>query len=166
VKPVRKPEFAVEAPVTMNDKAAIDELTTRFYSLFTNRHGTSARVQQIHELFIEQGVIIKTCGSTPVVYDLEGFIEPRVRLLSSGELVEFEEKELRERTSIVGDIAQRLSLYNKSGVLQNEPFENRGIKSMQFVRVNGAWKLSAVAWDDERDGFTIDLKAFESALLS
>lgn len=140
----------------MNDKAVIDQLTTRFYALFTTRNGTSAKVEQIHELFIPEGVIVKTCGEVPVVYDLQGFVEPRVRLLRNGELIEFEEHELRERTSIMGYVAQRLSVYRKSGILRGEPFEARGVKTMQFIRANGEWKLSAVAWDDEREGFTID----------
>ncbi|MDQ6931163.1 MAG: DUF4440 domain-containing protein [Candidatus Eremiobacteraeota bacterium] len=144
----------------MDDKAAIDRVTKCFYSLFTNRGGTAANVARINELFIAKGVIVKTCGELPVVYDLNGFIEPRERLLRDGELVEFEEEEVRERTSIMGYVAQRLSAYRKSGILRGEPFEGRGIKTMQFVCANGAWKLSAVAWDDERDGFALDLSDF------
>lgn len=144
----------------MDDKAAIDELTKRFYALFTNRGGSAPNVAGIHELFIPEGTIVKTCGDVPAVYDLAGFIEPRERLLRDGELVEFEEHEVRERTSIMGNVAQRFSAYCKSGILRGEPFEGRGIKTMQFVRANGEWKMSAAAWDDERDGFTLDLSGF------
>ena len=139
----------------MNDKAAIDALTRRFYALFDNRSGRP-NVPEIYDLFIAEGVIIKTCGEVPVVYDLDGFIEPRERLLRGGELIEFEEEEVQERTLIMGYVTQRFSMYRKSGVLRGEPFEGRGIKTMQFVRANGAWKMSAVAWDDERAGFTLD----------
>lgn len=139
----------------MDDKAAIDQVTERFYSLFTNREGIAPNLEVIRELFIAEGVIVKTCGECAVVYDLEEFIEPRVRLLRGGELVEFEEEEVRERTLIMGYVAQRFSVYRKSGVLRGEPFEGRGVKAMQFVRTNGAWKMSAIAWDDEREGFTL-----------
>jgi hypothetical protein len=144
----------------MDDKVAIDQLATRFYSLFTNRDGASPNVAGIHDLFIAEGVIVKTCGELPVVYDLKGFIEPRERLLRDGELAEFGEEEVWERTSIMGYVAQRFSVYRKSGILRGEPFEGRGIKTMQFVRTNGAWKMSAVAWDDEREGFTLELGDF------
>ncbi|HEY8298791.1 MAG TPA: hypothetical protein VIG32_12310 [Candidatus Baltobacteraceae bacterium] len=147
----------------MNDKTEIDRLSQRFYSLFTNRGGTTPNVAGIHELFIPEGVIVKTCGEIPAVYDLTGFIEPRERLLRDGELVDFEEEEIRERTSIMGYVAQRFSVYRKSGILRGEPFEGRGIKTMQFVRTHGSWKLSAVAWDDEREGFALDLDGFEDA---
>jgi len=144
----------------VNDKAEIDELARRFYALFTNRDGTVPNVAGIHELFIPEGTIVKTCGDVPVVYDLAGFIEPRERLLRDGELVEFEEHEVRERTSIMGNVAQRFSAYRKSGILRGEPFEGRGIKTMQFVRASGVWKMSAAAWDDEREGFALDLNDF------
>lgn len=139
----------------MNDKAAIDELTKRFYALFTNRGDAVPNVAGIHDLFIPEGVIVRTCGEEPVAYDVIGFIEPRERLLRDGELVEFEEREVREQTSIVGYIAQRLSEYRKTGILRGERFEGRGIKTMQFVRAHGEWKMSAVAWDDEREGFSL-----------
>lgn len=139
----------------MDDKAEIDRLAERFYGLFTNRDGAIPDVAGIQELFVTGGTIVKTCGDVPVVYDLDGFVEPRERLLRGGELRDFEEHELLERTAIAGDIAQRLSVYAKSGVLRGEPFQGRGVKTMQFVRVNGTWKMSAVAWDDEREGFAI-----------
>lgn len=142
----------------MDDKAEIDELTKRFYALFTNRDGAQPNVAGIYDIFIPEGSIIKTCGD-PAIYDLKKFIAPRERLLNDGDLLEFEEEEAWERTSVVGDIAQRLSLYRKSGILRGEPFEGRGIKSMQFVRMNAQWKMMAAAWDDERDGFTIDVDA-------
>lgn len=140
----------------MNDKAAIDRLTKRFYALFSNRDGAVPNVAGIYDLFIENGVIVKTCGEVPDVYDLAGFIEPRERLLRNGELMDFQEEEVEERTLIMGYVAQRFSLYRKSGALRGERFEGRGIKTMQFVRVSGQWKMSAVAWDDEREGFTLD----------
>lgn len=140
----------------MNDKAAIDQVTKRFYSLFTNRGGIVPNVAGIHDFFIAEGVIVKTCGERPVVYDVNGFVAPRERLLTEGELVEFEEQEVRERTLIMGCVAQRFSEYRKFGILRGEPFEGRGIKTLQFIRAGGAWKLSAVAWDDEREGFTLD----------
>lgn len=139
----------------MNDKAAIDRLTERFYGLFTNKDGAVPELHKIRELFIPEGTIVKTCGDVPVVYDLDGFVAPRERLLLDGDLLGFEEHEVREQTIIAGAIAQRLSVYVKSGVLRGEAFEGRGVKTMQFVRANGTWKMSAAAWDDEREGFAI-----------
>lgn len=140
----------------MEHKAEIDDLTRRFYALFSNRHGAAVHLSAIYELFIQQGLIVKTCGDVPEVYDLQDFIEPRERLLSNGELVDFQEEEVREQTLIAGCIAQRFSHYAKSGVLRGVRFETIGVKTMQFIRANGNWRIMSVAWDDEREGFSIE----------
>jgi hypothetical protein len=31
-------------------------------------------------------------------------------------------------------------------------FRARGMKTTQLVRTPGSWRISALAWDDERDG--------------
>jgi len=31
----------------------------------------------------------------------------------------------------------------------------RGMKTLQFVRTVTGWRISAAAWDDERDGLTL-----------
>ena len=36
-------------------------------------------------------------------------------------------------------------------MLDGEPFTGRGAKSVQLVRTSDGWRISAVAWDDERD---------------
>ena len=83
------------------------------------------------------------------------FIEPRARLLADGTLTEFREQEITARTDIVGNIAQRVSSYCKSGQMAGERVDGKGIKVLQFVRTATGWRISAVAWDDEREGLTI-----------
>jgi hypothetical protein len=29
------------------------------------------------------------------------------------------------------------------------------VKTLQFVRTGAGWRISAAAWDDERDGLTV-----------
>ena len=108
-------------------------------------------------LFIPAGVILKAVGQDPEVYSVRSFIEPRARLLTNGTLTDFREEETAARTDIVGNIAQRVSVYRKSGLMSGERFEERGAKVIQFVRTTGGWRISAVAWDDEREGLTIPM---------
>ena len=91
----------------------------------------------------------------PEAYSLEEFLRPREELLTSGTLVDFEETEISSRTDVYGQIAQRASLYRKSGVLAGVSFQTKGVKTFQFVRTPAGWKISAVAWDDEREGFRV-----------
>ena len=141
-------------------KAEIDSLTRTFFSVFSPNESGVVDLSIIHRLFIPQGIVIKNCG-TPEIYTLEQFIAPREVLLNKGELVDFKERELRERTEIFGNIAQRFCLYEKSGVLSGTPFKTRGMKTLQFIKTEEGWRMSALAWDDERDGLTIPETFFQ-----
>ena len=128
-------------------KIEIDAVTAEFFGAFDNRGGRTADVDRIRRLMLPGGVIVST-GPTLTVYTVEEFIEPRRTLLSAGGLVEFTEWETSERTDIAGDVASRFCEYRKSGVLDGEPFEGVGTKSIQFARTAAGWRISAVAWHD------------------
>jgi hypothetical protein len=140
-----------------DDKQAIDALTRAFFGVFSNRGGERARLDVLYELCLAEVVIVKTCADAPTVYNLDEFIEPRARLLNEGNLREFFEEESAERTDIFGSVAQRFCSYRKSGLLDGEPFEAKGMKCLQFVKSSGRWLISAVAWDDERDGNLVSM---------
>ncbi|MCT2593061.1 DUF4440 domain-containing protein [Streptomyces sp. N2-109] len=129
-------------------KAELDELMRTFLGAFTNTGGRRPDVDVIREVFIPQGVIVSTAGDEPVFYDLDGFIEPRQKILTDGTLTEFSEWEVAERTEVFGSIAQRFSEYRKSGFLDGEWFEGSGCKTTQFLRTPAGWRMSSMAWDD------------------
>ncbi|WP_043664258.1 nuclear transport factor 2 family protein [Streptomyces xylophagus] len=129
-------------------KIEIDAVTTEFFGAFDNRGGKAADVDRIRRLVLPGGVIVKT-GPEFTVYTVEEFIEPRRLLLTDGRLLEFSEWETSERTEIVGDIASRFGEYRKSGLLDGEPYEGGGTKTIQFVRTSEGWRISALAWWDQ-----------------
>jgi hypothetical protein len=140
-----------------DDRQAIDALTRAFFGVFSNRDGKRPGLDVLYELCLPEAVIVKTCADAPTIYNLREFIEPRARLLNEGSLREFFEEELAERTDIFGNVAQRFCSYRKSGFLDGEPFEAKGMKCLQFVKSSGRWLISAVAWDDERDGNLVSM---------
>ena len=103
---------------------------------------------RIRRLVIPGGVIVLT-GPQYTVYSVDEFIEPRERLLADGRLVEFWEWETSERTEIAGDIASRFGEYRKAGILDGEPFEGGGTKTIQFVRTPEGWRIAAFSWYDQ-----------------
>jgi hypothetical protein len=137
------------------EKRAIDAVAQQFFSAFTNKDGRTADLSGLHELFFAGGVIVKTCGGPPQLHGLADFIGPRRQLLNDGELVDFCEEELWSRTDVFGDMAQRFCAYQKSGVLSGKRFETKGMKSIQLVNTETGWKIVSVAWDDERDGVSL-----------
>jgi hypothetical protein len=138
-----------------DDRAAIDACVGAFYAVFDTRGGRRPRLGALHELCLPECVITRVDAEGPVVCGLTAFIAPRAALLTSGELVEFYEEEVRSRTDVFGGVAQRFSLYRKAGVLRGAAFTGQGMKCLQFVKTGDGWRISAFAWEDERPGLEI-----------
>ncbi len=137
------------------DRAAIADIVRTFFAAFTSGPDSADRLDALRAAFIPEAVVIRTCGLAPAVYGVDGFIAPRQALLSDGSLVDFSEWELSGRTDVFGDIAQHFCSYAKAGVQNGMPFTGSGMKTLQFVRTPAGWRISAVAWDDEREGLAI-----------
>ncbi|MGZ8702618.1 MAG: hypothetical protein ACXWZY_10070 [Gaiellaceae bacterium] len=136
-------------------KAELDRLTTEFFRAVSFEAGGAPSYENITTLFIEGGLLIKNTGTTPEVSSVRQFIEPRDALVKAGTLTRFSESELSESTQIFGNVAHRFSAYAKSGTSGGVPFEARGMITTQFIGTPAGWKMSAMAWDDERPGLSI-----------
>jgi hypothetical protein len=130
-------------------------LTGEFFRAVTFEPGARPGYDRIHDLFIEGGRLVKNSGPVPEVSTVDEFIAPRQRMVDAGELTAFEETETGHRTDVFGNIAHRLSTYEKRGVQDGVPFEGRGVISTQFIRTPAGWRMTAMAWDDERPGLSI-----------
>lgn len=131
-----------------SDKVEIDKLTATFFSAFTNK-GRKPELKLLYDICIAEAVIIKNTEGACEIYNLDSFIAPRKALLTNGTLTDFVEYELSEETTITRNIAQRLSYYQKEGILNGEPFTGKGSKMLQFIKQGDAWKIASAIWDDE-----------------
>lgn len=136
-----------------SDRDAIDALAARMYAAFRNRDGHLPDLDGLRDVFLAGCTICKAIPGQEQVQSLDAFIAQRMPLLTQGRLIDFVEWETDARMWIAGNVAGRASLYEKSGVLDRTPFRTRGVKQMQFVRIEGRWWISALAWDDAREGF-------------
>jgi len=136
-------------------KSELDRLTSEFFSAVSFEVGETPPYEIIHNLFIDSGLLIKNTGAAPEISTVQQFIEPRQAMVRAGELTRFREVELFEATDIFGNVAHRFSAYAKSGTMNGAPFEARGMISTQFILTGGGWKMSAMAWDDERPGLSL-----------
>ena len=135
--------------VVSNDRSEIDEVVGRFFAAFTSGPDIEVRLDGLREVLLPEAVIVRMCGA-PVSYDVAGFIEPRRELLTSGRLTDFREWEVDGTTEVYGDVAHRWCAYAKAWVEDGEQRTGAGAKSIQLVRTSTGWRISAVAWDDER----------------
>ena len=62
---------------------------------------------------------------------------------------------LSARTEMFGTLPHRFSPYAKLGSTDRGPIDVRGVISTQFVRTPDGWRISSMAWDDERSGLTL-----------
>ena len=129
-------------------RAVLAELVgviSKFFDAVSFEPGGRPSYASIPALFIERGLLIKNVNSIPEISSVQEFIGPREALVSSGMLMRFDEFERSESTVIFGNV----------GTSGGTPFEARGVITTQFVNTLGGWKMSSMAWDDERPGLSI-----------
>ncbi len=136
-------------------KNELDRLTQEFFQSVSFTPGSTPDYQHIHALFVDEGLLIKNVTSIPEISTVSQFIAPRDESVRLGELTEFQESELSENTQIFGNVAHRFSAYRKSGTLKGSPFSARGMISTQFIHTQHGWRVSSMAWDDERPGLQL-----------
>lgn len=132
-----------------HDQSQIEQVVRTFFAAFTSGSDIGVRLEGLRELFLPEALIVRTCGM-PTTYDVDGFIEPRRELLTSGRVTEFREWELDGTTAVYGDIAHHWCTYAKEWVENGERVTGAGAKTIQLVRTDAGWRISALAWDDER----------------
>jgi hypothetical protein len=136
-------------------RAELAGLMAEFFRAVSFAPGESPPYHRLHHIFLPAGLLIRNSGDEPEITGVEAFIAPRQLMVASGELSSFEETESGELTEIFGNIAHRLSTYQKRGRMDGVDFAARGVISTQFVRTPDGWKMSSMAWDDERPGLSI-----------
>lgn len=133
----------------------LKDLTDAFFRAVSFAPGAKPCYADIHRLFIESGLLIRNVGPTPEISSVTEFIRPRQVLVDTGQLTQFHEAEIAAVTEVFGNVAHRFSSYSKSGTQNGTPFQARGMISTQFVNTPAGWKISAMAWDDERPGLVL-----------
>ena len=145
----------MNSPAPAVVKAELDRLSREFFRAVSFEPGGKPPFDALHDLFVPMALLVRNTGATPEIASPAEFIAPRRAAVESGELTQFLELELWETTRIFGNVAHRFAAYAKSGVSKGEPFQARGMISTQFIRTPAGWRISAMAWDDERPGLTL-----------
>jgi hypothetical protein len=136
-------------------RAELRALTDEFFQAVSFESGQRPAYAKIRDLFMDGGKLIRNSSELPEISSVDDFIASRQRMVDSGALTSFEEVETAETTEVFGNIAHRLSTYEKRGTMHGEAIEGSGVISTQFIRTPSGWKMSSMAWDDERPGLAI-----------
>ncbi|WP_327008972.1 DUF4440 domain-containing protein [Dactylosporangium sp. NBC_01737] len=127
----------------------METLLHDFFRAVSFEPGERPHYDAIRDLFVPEGLLVKAVGA-PDVATVDAFIAPRLALVESGALTRFHESELSGETTAFGNVAQRWSVYDKRGVQDGVAFAAVGRISTQFVRTPSGWRITSMAWDDER----------------
>jgi len=95
-----------------------------------------------------KAVIVRANAAEVETMNVDAFIVPRERMLSDGSLIDFHEWETSATTQVLRGIACRHSTA-KSGIFSGEPYDGSGAKLIQLVRTQNAWRIAAIAWQDD-----------------
>jgi len=138
-----------------SDAAAIADLMKRFLCTVSFEQGEQPNYANLANLFIPAARLIRNDGTSPELSTIDEFVRDRQAAFDAGELTAFDETELSARTEMFGNIAHRFSPYAKRGMTTRGPIDVRGVISTQFVRTPDGWRISSMAWDDERSGLSL-----------
>jgi hypothetical protein len=138
-----------------DDPAAIEQIFGAFLRAVSFERGQQPSYGDLPGLFIAGGTLIRAISDVPEIATVDEFIAPRQATVDSGALEWFEEVEVAQITEVFGNVAHRLSTYEKRGLLNGSTIDARGAISTQFVRTEDGWRMSSMAWDDERPGLTL-----------
>ena len=140
---------------TADIRTQLDTLIADFFRAVSFETGESPAYGKIQALFVPDGKLINNGSDTPEVSTIEQFIASRQQTIDSGTLTSFQENETAEISEIFGNVAHRFSTYTKRGRVDGIAVEGRGLISTQLIRTPSGWKITSMAWDDERPGLTI-----------
>jgi uncharacterized cupin superfamily protein len=133
-----------------DDRAQLGLLMDRFLSAVSFDEPERPAYRQLHDLFTAEGRLTRGGPGAPEIWTVEDFIRSRQQAVDAGLLTAFHEVEVGEVTEIFGSVAHRFSTYLKTGMLNGAGLDARGAISTQFIHTHGGWRISSMAWDDER----------------
>jgi len=137
--------------VMQNELQAIDQVIAKVFEAICFEKGDRPNMLKLIPLFMTDGRLIDYNGDEPLILGVKDFVAHFENQFDQGLILELEDKEVSSKTEIFGKIAHRTSLYEARFKSSDpEPFA-AGVNSIQMIKLNGNWKVSSMAWNDDKD---------------
>jgi hypothetical protein len=135
---------AAAAQPNAADLAGIDQAIRGVYDVISGPPGQKRDFDRMRSLFAP-GATLKAIGPKGLHGgSLEDYISRNAEIL---EKEGFTERELGRRVEVWGGLATAWSAYD--GRTANGSFHERGINSMQLVKIDGKWVVASILWQEE-----------------
>ena len=135
----------------MMDTIEIDDLARDFYKAISFRNEQAPEQDPVDILFFGDGVIVNNSFLHPRGFTVESFVTSLESEIAEGNISQFIIHELKGKTEVFGKLAQRISVYEYNLGEETSGRLPRGVNYMQFVRIEGNWRITSVAWCDENE---------------
>lgn len=133
----------------------IDYLTNDFYKAISFAGSEPPDFAPVKILFYGSGILINNSFNTPIPFTAESFIEAMESQVAEGNMEQFMEREIHSKTEIFGKVAHRISVYEYNFADHELKRLPRGINFIQFIQIEGNWRILSMAWFDEDENHLI-----------
>jgi len=133
----------------------IDYLTRDFYKAISFKNSKAPDFGPVKMLFFGGGILVNNSFNKPITFTAESFINAMESQVAEGNIEQFMQREFHSKTEVFGKAAHRISVYeyNFSDIkAQKLP---RGVNFIQFVQIEGNWRILSMAWFDENENHII-----------
>jgi hypothetical protein len=133
----------------------LDFLARDFYEAISFERAVPPDFMLVKILFYGNGMLVNNSFNKPITFTVETFIEAMQSQVAQGSIEQFMERELYSKTEVFGKVAHRISVYEYNFAdheMKNLP---RGVNFIQFVKIEGHWRILSMAWSDENENHLI-----------
>ena len=139
------------------------EVVEELYRLVTFDAGTAPDWDRVRSLFADEAVVVLRTGLDEMtIFSLDGFVNDFVQFIeqSDVETTGFTERILKMKTTVYGDIAHILVLFD-SHINGSTTPARQGIDSFQLIREADRWKIISITNERPSPGNPIPTALFD-----
>jgi hypothetical protein len=133
----------------------IDKLTNVFYECICFNQEHYPKYDQLQELFFGDGKLINGNFDQPLEFTVQSYVQAIMRQIEDGNATFYSQQEIADVTEVFGKTAQRISVYEYSFTAETTQPWKRGVNYIQFIHIDGNWKIVSMLWNDEKDELVI-----------
>jgi hypothetical protein len=136
----------------------IDYLTKDFYKAISFARSEPPDFTPVKILFYDEGMLINNSFNKPITFTAETFVEAMESQVAEGSIEQFMQRELYSKTEMFGKVAHRISVYEYNFADHEIQKLPRGLNFIQFVQIEGNWRILSMAWYDENENHLIPVE--------
>jgi hypothetical protein len=133
----------------------IDSLTRKFYECVCFNPEHYPKYDQLQELFYGDGKLMNSNFDQPLEFTVQSYIQAIMHQIDDGNARFFSQQEISDVTEVFGKTAQRISVYEYTFEAETTQSWKRGVNYMQFILIDGQWKIVSMLWNDEKEELRI-----------